>query len=73
MRQRLRLFTGDDVDVLPLPPPQVSVRLEDITQALQHAVRVDRTWLQDFADDEVKVSQDLYEVITAYLRVRPGA
>lgn len=73
MRQRLRLFTGDDADVLPMPQPQVSVRLGDITRALSDANRRNRAWLDDFEDDEVRVSPDLYEVITAYLRVRPGA
>ncbi|MDX1968773.1 MAG: hypothetical protein SFV23_16480 [Planctomycetaceae bacterium] len=73
MRHRLRLFTGDDVDVLPMRPQQMSVRLGDITRALTDAARRERTWLQDFEDDEIAVSADLYEIITAYIEMRPGA
>lgn len=73
MRQRLKLFTGEEPDVLPLPTPQISVRLRDITRALTDAARGNRTWLQDFEDDEVRVSADLYEVISAYIQLRPGA
>ncbi len=73
MRHRLRLFTGDEADVLPMPAPQVTVKLGDISRALVEANRRSRTWLEDFADDEIKVSADLYEVICTYMRLRPGA
>jgi hypothetical protein len=73
MRQRLRLFTGEEPDVLTMPAPQITVRLRDITQALTDAARRNRSWLQDFEDDEVRVSADLYEVLAAYLQLRPGA
>ncbi len=73
MHHRLRLFTGDDVDVLPLRQQTMSVRLGDITRALTDAARRDRTWLHDFEDDEIRVSADLYEIITAYVEMRPGA
>lgn len=73
MRHRLRLFTGDDVDVLPLRRQTMSVRLRDITRALTEAADQQRTWLEDFEDDEIKVSADLFEVITAYMEMRPGA
>ncbi|MBI1345397.1 hypothetical protein GC163_03830 [bacterium] len=73
MRHRLRLFTGDDPDVLPLRPQQMTVRLGDVTRALTDAARRNRTWLQDFEDDEIRVSPDLYEIITAYVEMRPGA
>lgn len=73
MRHRLRLFTGDEPDILPMPEPQITMRLGDITRALRDAGRWDRTFLQDFEDDEVRVSADLYEVLSAYMRLRPGA
>ena len=73
MRHRLRLFTGDDVDVLPMRQQTMSVRLRDITRALTDAADQQRTWLEDFEDDEIKVSADLFEVITAYMEMRPGA
>lgn len=72
MRQRLRLFTGDE-DCSTATTEQVTVRLGDISRALRDATRWNRTWLDDFADDEVQVSADLYEIISAYIRMRPGA
>jgi len=41
--------------------------------ALVHALRCNRTWLEDFEDDELQVSADLYEVISAYTHLRPSA
>ncbi len=72
MRHRLRLFTGDDTTTQ-ATAEQVTVRLGDISRALRDAARWNRTWLDDFADDEVQISPDLYEIISAYMRLRPGA
>lgn len=72
MRQRLRLFTGEE-NCPQVAEPQVSVRLGDITRILSDAVRWNRTWISDFEDDEVQISPDLYEVLQAYLHLRPGA
>lgn len=51
----------------------VSVRLADISRALLDAARRNRAWLDDFADEEIQVSPDLYEILAAYVRMRPGA
>jgi hypothetical protein len=72
MRHRLRLFTGDET-ASTATAEQVTVRLGDISRALRDATRWNRTWLEDFADDEVQVSADLYEILSAYMRLRPGA
>lgn len=72
MRPRLRIFRGDE-SVSMLPEPEVSVSLSHLLDVLQEAVQWDRTWLQDFADDQVKVSTDLYDVLTAYHDLRPSA
>lgn len=72
MRPRLRIFTGDD-DCRPAAEPQVNIRLGDVTRALAEAVLSDRAWLSDFEDDEIRVSADLYEVISAYTHLRPSA
>ena len=63
MRHRLRLFTGDNT-ASTATAEQVTVRLGDISRALRDATRWNRTWLEDFADDEVQVSSDLYEIIS---------
>ena len=73
MRPRLRLFTGEDQDDSSDVEAQVNVRFGEITRALVEAVRWDRTWLRDFEDDEVRVSSDLYEVISSFTRLRPSA
>jgi hypothetical protein len=49
------------------------MKLGEFYRILDEASRVRRTWLRDFEDDEVQVPEDLYEVLTAYWRLRPGA
>jgi len=71
VRPRLRLFSGDDTDTL--TEPLVGIRLGEVIGFLEDAVRWDRTWLQDFKDDEIQVPADLYEVLTAYSHLRPSA
>ena len=48
----------------------VTVPLGEIFPLLADAVRSERTWLSDFADDEITISTDLYEVILAYQHYR---
>jgi hypothetical protein len=49
---------------------KVTVPLMEIMPLLADAVQSQRTWLRDFADDEVTISMDLYEVILAYQHYR---
>ncbi len=44
----------------------VSVSLGEILPLLADAIRSERTWLRDFAEDQVNISLDLYEVLLAY-------
>ncbi len=48
----------------------VNVPLMEVLPLLTDALRSDRTWLRDFADDEVSISMDLYEVLLAYQHYR---
>lgn len=48
----------------------VTVPLAEIFPLLADAVRNERTWLEDFADDDVTISNDLYEVLLAYQHLR---
>ncbi len=73
MRPRLRIYTGEDDNGTTVAEPMVSVRLKDISQALADAVLSRRTWLLDFADEEVQISADLYEIISTYWNLRPSA
>lgn len=74
---KLRVFYGDDagapvsVSGTPLPDAQtVTVPLADVFPLLAEASRSRRAWLSDFADDQITISQDLYEVIVAYQHYR---
>ena len=49
---------------------KISVPLGQIFPLLAEAVQSNRAWLQDFSDDEVTISSDLYEVILAYQHFR---
>jgi len=72
MRPRLKVFIGDS-DTGYAEPAKVSVRLGEVCEALADATRFRRTWLNDFADDEIQVSEDLYEILVSYAQMRPGA
>ncbi len=49
---------------------RINVPLTEVLPLLADAVRSDRTWLRDFADDELNISMDLYEVLLAYQHYR---
>ena len=48
----------------------VKASVADILPLLADAVHSERTWLEDFADDEITLSTDLYEVLMAYQHFR---
>ena len=73
---RLRIYYGPSDDATKIPETSIPVR-EDVTLPLSEvfplladAVQSERTWLRDFADDEVTISTDLYEVVLAYQHYR---
>jgi hypothetical protein len=52
----------------------VTVPLTEVLPLLADAVNSRRTWLRDFANDDITISADLYEVILAYQHhIRPSA
>jgi len=68
--------------VYPTPPeatqsefhePCVGVRLGDLLPLIALAKRKNYVWLQDFLDDEVRVTSDLYDVLRAFEGYRPSA
>jgi hypothetical protein len=48
----------------------ITVPLMDVVPLLTDALQSKRTWLRDFADDELTISMDLYEVLLAYQHYR---
>lgn len=74
MRSRLRLFVGAEVpEVTVYPEPEISMKLGELTRILADAIIWDRTWIADFADDDVRISADLFEVLSSYSQLRPSA
>jgi hypothetical protein len=53
--------------------PRVRLRLADLLPLVALAHRNNYVWLQDFLDDEVTVTEDLYEVLQAFRCYRPSA
>jgi len=51
----------------------VSVNLGDLLPLLALAERKNYLWLQDFLDDQVVITEDLYEVLCAFRYTRPSA
>jgi hypothetical protein len=52
--------------------PSVRVSLGELLPLVALAHRKNYVWLQDFLDDEVAVSADLYEVLRAFNRQQPA-
>ena len=74
MRPSLRVFTGDGESAgAELHAPEVTMELQELTRILSDAIIWDRSWLTDLADERVKISADLYEVLTVYSQLRPSA
>ena len=74
MRQ-LRVYTEPDVETvacatLPTRQDGVRVSLGEVLPLLADAVASDRTWLRDFADEDITVSSDLFDVLQAYRHFR---
>lgn len=73
-RSRLRVYHGPESSFGRARETEstnsVRVPLGEIFPLLADAVRSERTWLQDFEDEEISISADLYEVILAYQHCR---
>ena len=71
---RLRLFPHpDDEPVEDSHAPTVPIRLTELYPLLAQAFRDNYVWLRDFEDEELLVSNDLYEIVRAFSNVRPSA
>jgi hypothetical protein len=53
--------------------PAVPIRLVDLYPLLAQAYRDNYVWLRDFEDDQLLVSNDLFEVVRAFSNCRPSA
>lgn len=79
MAQRLRIYRGPaesataTVAASKTSPNTVRVSVGEVLPLLADAVASQRTWLGDFAEDEITISADLYEVLLAYQYFRTPA
>jgi hypothetical protein len=74
MAAHLRVYpASDDACWSEAEPATVRVSLRDILPLIALAQRNNYLWLQDFLDDEVCVTSDLYEVLRAFRSYRPSA
>ena len=72
-RSRLRVYFGPEQDppAACVPAPNtVTVPVGEVLSLLADAVESKRAWLNDFADDAMTISSDLYEVLLAYEHFR---
>ena len=80
-RRRFKVYYGPESETTTAAtaprhtaPATVTLPLGEILPLLADAVNSRRTWLSDFAQDEVTITADLYEVVLAYQHhIRPSA
>jgi len=77
IRSRLRVYCGPENDNTTTvissnqhQSQQVTVPAREVFTALSDAIQHGRAWLNDFEDDQITISSDLYEVILAYEHFR---
>jgi hypothetical protein len=73
MAAHLRVFSDHEFDEAARQEPTVHVSLGDLLPLVALAHRNNYVWLQDFLDDEVRITPDLYEVLRAFRAHRPSA
>ena len=73
MAAKLRLYAPPEEEARSPQEPDVRVPLGDLLPLVSMAQRMNFIWLKDFLDDEVVVSQDLYEVMQAFQSSRPSS
>jgi hypothetical protein len=71
---RLRVFPRPEDEAHDEPhAPAVPIRLVDLYPLLAQAYRDNYLWLRDLEDDQLLVSNDLFEVVRAFSNCRPSA
>ncbi len=71
---RLRVFPRpEDVPGDEAHAPSIPIRLADLYPLLAQAYHDHYVWLRDFEDEEMLVSNDLFEVVRSFSDSRPSA
>jgi hypothetical protein len=69
----LRVYSTSPEQEAEIQPATVRVNLGDLLPLVALAHRQNYLWLQDFLDDEVVITEDLFEVLRAFRCTRPSA
>jgi len=70
---QLRVFPHPEEDLEDTNSPSNSIKLSELYPLLAQAYRDNYVWLRDFEDDQLLVTNDLYEVVRAFSNCRPSA
>ncbi|HYT95061.1 MAG TPA: hypothetical protein VEL76_40465 [Gemmataceae bacterium] len=73
MAAHLRVYPQTQETCTEAQEPTVRVSLRDLLPLVALAQRRNYLWLQDFLDDEVCITADLYEILRAFRSYRPSA
>jgi hypothetical protein len=74
MATNLRVYPSPlETEELETQEATIPVTLGDLLPLVALAQRKNYLWLQDFLDDEVTITADLYEVLRAFRCNRPSA
>ena len=57
----------------PVEPETVTIRLCDLMPTLQRSASAKLAWVNDFAEDPVVITKDLYEVLLTFQRLSNAA
>ena len=64
---QLKLYRGpEETSTYATPEDNVTVSVGEVLPLIADAVNKQRTWLADFEYDDITISRDLYEVLSAY-------
>ena len=73
MAAHLRVYPTSHDTMVEAQEPTVRVSLGELLPLIAVAQRKNYLWLQDFLEDEVSITSDLYEVLRAFRSYRPSA
>jgi hypothetical protein len=73
MAAYLRVYSSTPEQEAEVQAANVRVSLGDLLPLVALAHRQNYLWLQDFLDDEVLITEDLFEVLRAFRCTRPSA
>lgn len=69
----LRLYAPTETTSEPEAPGTIKLHLGDLLPLVASVLDGNYSWLDDFLEDEVTITEDLYEVLIAFSRYRPSA